>query len=137
MLDAGLTAIVRVAAGLQDVIKTDDVGLNVGIGVGDGIADTSLGRQIYHHLGLITGKHIANQCSISNITRNEFKTGFRMQGGFLLDLLQTPVLDGHIVIIRAVVHGHDGDGGDVPQQLQNQIGPDKANAAGDKDGFVG
>ena len=136
MLHTRFAAVVRVAAGLQNVIEANDVGLDVGIRVGDGITNASLGRQIHHHLGLITGKHVVDEGAVRNVAQNELKAGFGMQGDFLLDLLQTPVLDGHVVVVGTVIHGHDGDGGDFPQQLQDQVGTDEADTAGDEDGFI-
>ena len=41
------------AAGFQKVIETNEVALNVAVGVGNAIADSSLRSKVYHHINLI------------------------------------------------------------------------------------
>ena len=38
---------------LEDVVETDEVGLDVGIRIGDGISYTCLGCQIHHHVEIV------------------------------------------------------------------------------------
>ena len=47
------------AAGLEDVVEADDVGLDVGIGVGDAIANTGLSSEVDNDVELLFGKEIA------------------------------------------------------------------------------
>lgn len=37
----------KVSAGFQDVVESDEVALDVGVGVRDGIADASLGGEVH------------------------------------------------------------------------------------------
>ena len=59
-----------------------------------------------------------------------------MLGKLLLDLLQPPFLDGHIVV---VVHVVDADDVNVllrAKQLQNEVGADETGSAGDENSFI-
>ena len=42
-----------VAAGLQDIQESFKVTMKIGIGIGYGISDPSLGRQVDHHVELL------------------------------------------------------------------------------------
>ena len=45
------------SAGLEDVIEAHHVAHDVGIGIGDAIAHTSLGSEVHDNLGLILLKN--------------------------------------------------------------------------------
>lgn len=42
-----------ITAGFQDVIETDQINLDVAVGIGDAITDSSLGGQIDNYLRMI------------------------------------------------------------------------------------
>ncbi len=52
------------AATFQKVAEVEQVGVDVGQGVIDGISDTGLGRQIHHPLRLILGKGLLHAFTI-------------------------------------------------------------------------
>ena len=60
-----------VAAGLQDVEKSGDVAVDVGFGVGDGVADAGLGGQIHHNVGLVLCKQRVHHIGVRQITLDE------------------------------------------------------------------
>ena len=45
-----------VAAGLEDVVETDEVALDVGVGIGDAVAHACLGGQVDHYCYLVFGE---------------------------------------------------------------------------------
>ena len=58
-----------------------------------------------------------------------------MLRSFLFDLLQSPMLDGHIIIVVDIVQTHDLYAIQGFQQLQHQIGADKTGCTGHQNGF--
>ena len=125
-----------VAAGLQDVVEADEVALDVGIRIGDGVPDSGLGGQVHHHIGLPLGKDTVHSRPVGNIALHKGPGGAGMLCGAGLNLGQTPVLDGYIVVVVQVVHAHDGHRGHGIQELQHQVGANEARGTGDEDGFV-
>lgn len=125
-----------VAAGFQDVIEADEIALDVGIGVGDGVANASLGRQIHYNFRVKFGENVVNGIPVGDVTLNERPGGFRVLRGAGFNLCQPPVLDGHIVIVVQVVDTHNFHGRHGFQQLQNQIGANETGGAGDEDCLV-
>ena len=60
-----------VAAGLEDVVEANEVALDVGIGVGDAIADARLGSEVYHDVELVLIEEFVNQRFVSNVALHE------------------------------------------------------------------
>jgi len=57
-----------VAAGLEDVVEADEVGLDISIGIGDGIADTCLGGQVHYHIEMVLIEEFIDQRFIGNVS---------------------------------------------------------------------
>jgi len=58
-------------ARLQYIIEANHITHDIGIGIGDVIAYTSLGSEIHHHLRLILLKDAVNGLLVGNITLDE------------------------------------------------------------------
>ena len=125
-----------IPAGLQNIIKTDDIALDVHIGIGNGIPDTGLGCQIHHHMEAVLCKAVVNALSVGNAAPDKFPSGAGMQCSFLFNFPKSPFLDGHIVIIIDIIKAHNGYTRQGLQQLQHQVGADKAGSAGNQNGFI-
>lgn len=129
MLYPTLVLFVTVAAGLEDVVEADEVGLDIGTGVGDAVAHTGLGGEVDHYLGLVLGKEAVNQLLVGNVAFDKGEVRVLRQLGEALFLETHVVVVVHIVdshyqrVIVALVYGF------------NQVGADEAGSAGDKDGF--
>ena len=52
MSHSGRTIVTGVPTSLQNMIKSDDVGGNIGIRMVNGISNPCLCRQVHHHSGL-------------------------------------------------------------------------------------
>ena len=122
-------------AGLQNVVKADDVAFHVHIGIGDGIADTGLGRQIHHHVEAVFLKAGIDAFPVGNAAPDKGPGGGRMGCRFLFHFLQSPLLDGYVVIVVDIVKAHNLYLFQGLQQFQHQIGADEAGGTGDQDGF--
>ena len=73
MLYPSCPIIIGMAAGFEDVIKTNEIALDVRIRVGDGVTHTSLRCKIHNHLRLVFLKNLGNNCLISNAALYENK----------------------------------------------------------------
>ena len=89
------------AAGFQNVIEANHVTLDVGVRVGDGIADTSLSAQIDHNVWVILLKNTVDESFIRKVALDK---GIILE---LLKLCQTSLLDTNIIIIVHVVQAND------------------------------
>ena len=58
-------------AGLQDVEKADQVALQVGVGIGDAVADARLGGQVDHHGRTVLGEQAGNQRLVRDVALDE------------------------------------------------------------------
>ena len=59
------------AAGFEDVIEADEVGLDVSVGIGDAIAHASLGSQIHDNMRLILGENAVDEGAVGYVAADE------------------------------------------------------------------
>ena len=81
MLHALCAAVIRVAAGFEDVVEADEVGLYVHIRMIDRIAHTGLSRKIDDNIRLIPGEDAVNAGLVGHIAADE---GEAAAGAFTL-----------------------------------------------------
>ena len=60
-----------VATRFEDIVEADEVGLDVGVGVGDRIANTSLGSEVYDDVEGVILEQFVDQGFVSNIALYE------------------------------------------------------------------
>ena len=65
-----LHSVIGMTAGLQDVIKSNQVRLDVGIRVRNGVAHPRLGRQVDHDGWLILRKNVVDQGFVGDAALN-------------------------------------------------------------------
>ena len=129
MLDSSFVLLIRVAAGFEDVVEADEIGLDIGTGVGDAVAHTGLGGEVDHYLRLVLGKEAVNQLLVGNVAFDKGEVGVLRQLGEALFLETYVVVVVHIIysdnygVIVTLIDGFD------------QIGADESGGAGDEDGF--
>ena len=97
-----LAAVVRMPAGLQNVVKADEVGLDVGIRICNGIPDPCLRGKIYHKLRLLLSKQLLHRLCVRNVPANKFPPALILLRRSA-DLRQSPVLDGRIIVVVQIV----------------------------------
>ena len=96
-----MAIIIRMAAGFQNVVKANQVTFDVGIRVGDGIANTSLSAQIDYNIRVILPKNTVDESFIRKVSLDK---------GIILEipkLCQTSLLDTNIIIIVHIVQTND------------------------------
>jgi hypothetical protein len=84
-------------ASFQNVIEANHVALDVGIRVGDGVANASLGTQIDHNIRVILLKNTVDKCLVRKIPLDK---------GIVFELLKfckTRFLDANVIIIVHIV----------------------------------
>ena len=61
------------AAGFEDVIEADEVGLDVSVGIGDAITHASLCSQVHYNMRLIFGEDAVDEGTVGYVAENEGK----------------------------------------------------------------
>ena len=137
VLHPGTAAVKGVAAGLQYPEKADQVALNIGVRVVDGIPHAGLSRQVYHHGRGVVGKGPAHQVLIGYGAADEGNPA--SLGGIPVcrvpELLQPPMLQPRVIIVVQLIQNHHPYRMDPLQQQLGQPGADKARPAGNQDRF--
>ena len=123
------------AACLQQVIETDDVGFDIDIRVIYAIADTRLGSEIDHDVKVVLLEELINKLFITDAALHEhmLDRGFGCNG---VDLFQPPLLKTHLIVVVHVVERNDGSGGEGLKKPYYKISSNEAGRAGYKDGFI-
>lgn len=62
---------VGMAAGFEDVVEADEVGLDVSIGVGDAIADAGLGCEVDYNLRMVFGEDAVDEGAVGDVAADE------------------------------------------------------------------
>lgn len=91
-----------VTAGLQDIIETDKVALNVSIGIGDAVADSCLSGKVHDNGNLVFCEDFLYCVFVCDGGMN--KSPIPMQG---FDFFQTLILDVNIVVVSNGVNTND------------------------------
>lgn len=72
VLHAFGAAVIGVAAGFQNVVKTDEIGFDVYVGVGDGVTYTGLGSQVHYDVRMPGAEDVYNAVFVCQIATNEW-----------------------------------------------------------------
>lgn len=107
MLYAPGSVVVGMTAGLENVVKTNQVTFNICIRIGDRIAHASLCCQVYYYFRLVVGKDFVDECFVSQVAFDEGPLGVAVLGNAGSNLLQTVLLDGYVVVVVHVVQTDD------------------------------
>jgi hypothetical protein len=89
-----------VTTGFQNVVEADNVRLDISIRIGDAAPHTGLCSKVHHNIEGMFGKQSFNQGLIGQIPLHEKKP-------WVLQLLETPLLQRNIVIVTEVVETDD------------------------------
>ena len=120
MRNAPLPAVIGVAAGLKDIVKADEVRLNVHVRVVDGIAHAGLGREVHNDVRRIVRKEPVQNGPVRHVAAHEAEAAAvaRPLGGEAFQQPEAVLLERDLVVI---VHAVDADDVDVfiaAQQFQ-------------------
>ena len=86
-------------AGLQDVVESDHVALDIGIRVLDAIANTGLSGKVHHDVEMVFLEEAVDESLVGEVAFDELVGMLRGGRGLLLDLAQTVLLERRIVIV--------------------------------------
>ena len=100
MLDSSFVLLIRVAAGFEDVVEADEVGFDVGIGVGDAVAYACLCSKVDYNLGPELGKEFVDELAVGYVAFDKAKARV------LLELCQTFFFEANVVVIVHVVDAY-------------------------------
>lgn len=117
-----------VTAGLQDIVESDKVALNVRVGIGDAVADSSLSGKIHDNGNLVFREDFLYCVFVCD--GGVDKSPIPMQG---FDFFQTLILDVDIVVVSNGVNTDDLDVLDIVEKSFDEVAADKASSACHKD----
>ena len=86
------------AAGFEDVVEADEIALDVGIRVRDGIADAGLGGEVHDDVEVVLFEEVVDGYLVGEVRFDEcpFFAGRGSQG---FDFFEAFVLDVHVVVV--------------------------------------
>ena len=125
MLHPGRASVVRVPAGFQDIEKAHEVAFDVGVGIGDAVADTRLSGQVDHHGRAVLGKQAGNQRLVGDVALDENPFLLRPEGRFPGKAGQAVFLDPDIIIIVERIDTDDTIERIPLQEAFHEIGADE------------
>lgn len=117
-----------VAAGLEHVEEADEVALEVGARVLDGVADARLGSEVHHYIEAVLGEQALDEGGVAQVAAHEGEAAVRVGLG---QHAQAGVLDAGVVIAVEVVEANDGIIG-LLKQLLDEERADEAGGSGDE-----
>ena len=117
-----------VAAGLKDVEEADEVALEVGARVLDGVAHARLCGEVHHDVEAVLREQALDEGGIAQVAAHE---GEAAVGVGLGQHAQARVLDAGVVIAVKVVEADDCVIG-LLEQLLDEEGTDEAGRSGDE-----
>lgn len=117
-----------VAAGLEHVEEADEVALEVGARVLDGVADARLGSEVHHYIEAVLGEQALDEGGVAQVAAHEGEAAVRVSLG---QHAQAGVLDAGVVIAVQVVEANDGIIG-LLKQLLDEERTDEAGRSGDE-----
>ena len=120
-----------VAACFKDVVETDEVTLDIGVGIGDAVAYACLGGQVDDYCYLVFGEDCLHGCLVGDGGVDEGPVALQR-----LYLLQAFILDVDIIVVGDAVDADYLDVLDIMEQALNKVAADKAGGACDEDGLA-
>ncbi len=121
-----------VAAGFEEVVETDEVTLDVGIGVGDAVAHAGLCGEVDDDGNVVVGEDALDEGLVGYAALDE---GPAFCHTFYLT--QALVFEADIVVVGDGVDADDPDVLHVGEQAFHEVAADEAGGTGDQNGFMG
>lgn len=116
------------AACLEHVEEANEVALQVGARVLDGVAHARLGGEVHHDVESVLGEQTLDEGGVAQVAANE---GEAAVGVYLGQHAQARFLDAGVVVAVEVVETDDGVIG-LLEQLLDKEGTDEAGRSGDE-----
>lgn len=116
------------AAGLEHIEESDEVALEVGARVLDGVADTGLGSEVHHYIEAVLCEQALDEGGVAQVAAHEGEAAVCVGLG---QHAQAGVLDTGVVVAVEVVETDDNVIGLLDQHLDEERA-DKAGSSGDE-----
>ena len=130
-MDHALAAtIVAVAAGLEDIEEPDDIRLDIVFGMGDAMAHAGLGGEVDDHLRMVGGEETVDGLLVGDVALDEVVVDARRTQ--VLELVETRLLEAHVVVVVEVVNADDGGAVEGLHQTLHEVAADEPGTAGDE-----
>jgi len=113
------------AAGFQNVAETDQIGLDVALGMCDAVAHSGLGRQMRH-----TAEVVRLAKGVQNFGVRQIHPSER-EGCVLFQQRQAIPLELHVVILIQIIQADNAVA--LPQKVLRQVKADESRSAGNQD----
>ena len=120
-----------VTAGLQDIVESDKVALNVSIRIGDAVADSCLSGKVHDNSNLVFREDFLHCIFVSD--GGVDKSPITMQS---LYCFQTLILDVDIVVVGNRIDTDNLNVLDIVEESLDEVATDKAGSARHEDGFA-
>lgn len=120
-----------VTAGLKDVEEADEVALEVGARVIDGVADARLSGKVHNDVEAVLSEQALDEGGVAQVAAHEGEAAVCVG---LSQHAEARLLDAGVVVAVEVVEADDGVVGGL-QKLLYQESADEAGRAGDEDCF--
>lgn len=117
-----------VAACLKDVEEADEVALEVGARVLDGVADARLGSEVHHDVEAVLSEQALYEGGVAQVAAHECEAAVRVGLG---QHAKAGVLDAGVVVAVEVVETDDNVIG-LLEKLFDEERADKAGCSGDE-----
>ena len=118
------------ATGFQYIVETDEVALNIGIGVGNAVTHTGLGCEVHHYSDIMRCKYFFYGCLVGNRCVNECPITIQC-----FDFFQTFVFDIDIVIVGNGVYTNYFNVLHILEKTLYQVAANESGCSGDQHGF--
>ena len=120
-----------VTAGLQDIVETDKVALDISIGIGDAVADSCLSGKVHDNGNLVFREDFLYCVFVCDGGMN--KSPVAMQG---FNFFQPLILDVDIVVVGYRIDTDNLDVLDIVEESLDEVATEKAGSACHEDGFA-
>lgn len=117
-----------VAASLKDVEEADEIALEIGARVLDGVADARLGGEVHHDVEAVLGEQALDEGGVAQVAAHEGEAALCVGLG---QHAQARVLDAGVVVAVEVVETDDNVIG-LLEQLLDEERADEAGRSGDE-----
>ena len=118
------------AAGFEDVVEADEVALDVGVGVGDGVADAGLRGEVDDYVRLMLVEDFVDERFIREVALDE---GPGAEG---FDFPQAGELDVDVVVVVDGVEADDSGCREILEEALDEVGADESGCAGHEDSLA-
>ena len=116
------------AAGLENVVEPNQIRLDIGIRIGNGIANARLGSKIHNHGNLVLAEYLLNGSSVCNRSMHKGPVAAKS-----LDFLKAPIFEIDVVIVCNRIDSDYTNILHIGKETFHKIASDEAGGASNED----